>query len=311
MANRDYLNGPPPWASSPRRRRGAAAVFGNPAEIPARALGHGAMQPPDAERERIATYFDPLPIWYSLSKRPDLGADIPVLGRDPATSVHVPRWFAERLVAPDRTHTSCTCSVHCRAPGLHDDDWVDVDSHHGRITVPVRLAGNVHPIPSGPGTRSASASVAWRLSACAGIKQGFLLTTSFPTSRRRRLRQRDPVTARQHGSICACSSPRSIRPDSPAAVPAVGFAVADVRHCVTARLQKHNDLAAAAFPRKLGLVIDLDPAWAAMPARWPARSGTRRHDGPLTTRIRTGASPWCVVHRVTATSSKRRPNSRR
>ncbi|NWP05732.1 hypothetical protein, partial [Escherichia coli] len=28
------------------------------------ARGHGAVQPPEAERERIERFFDPLPIWY-------------------------------------------------------------------------------------------------------------------------------------------------------------------------------------------------------------------------------------------------------
>ena len=28
------------------------------------AQGHGALQPPDEHRERVATYFDPLPMWY-------------------------------------------------------------------------------------------------------------------------------------------------------------------------------------------------------------------------------------------------------
>src|SRR3546814_11922262 len=28
------------------------------------ARGHGPVQPPDGERRRIETYFDPLPIWY-------------------------------------------------------------------------------------------------------------------------------------------------------------------------------------------------------------------------------------------------------
>ncbi len=29
------------------------------------AQGHGAVQPPEGHRQRIATYFDPLPIWYA------------------------------------------------------------------------------------------------------------------------------------------------------------------------------------------------------------------------------------------------------
>ena len=32
------------------------------------AQGHGAQQPPDRERERVANYFDPLPFWYATTE---------------------------------------------------------------------------------------------------------------------------------------------------------------------------------------------------------------------------------------------------
>ncbi|MGA9341574.1 MAG: molybdopterin oxidoreductase family protein [Rhodanobacteraceae bacterium] len=65
MANRDYLE----WARSRGFVASTAAVV---LEVYSERLqrfrlaaqGHGSMQPPDTERERVARYFDPLPFWY-------------------------------------------------------------------------------------------------------------------------------------------------------------------------------------------------------------------------------------------------------
>lgn len=65
MANRDYLQ----WA------RGFGFIAGDTPivlqlysetlqKFRLAAQGHGALQPPEAHRARVATYFDPLPIWY-------------------------------------------------------------------------------------------------------------------------------------------------------------------------------------------------------------------------------------------------------
>jgi anaerobic selenocysteine-containing dehydrogenase len=60
--------------------------------------------------------------------------------------------------------------------GLQDDDWVHVDSHHGRITVPVRLAGNVQPDTVWTWNAIGKRKGAWKLAAKAPEStQGFLL----------------------------------------------------------------------------------------------------------------------------------------
>ena len=55
-------------------------------------------------------------------------------------------------------------SRHRRRHGIADEDWIDVSSHHGTITVQAQVRrATCSPTPCGAGTRSASASGAWRL----------------------------------------------------------------------------------------------------------------------------------------------------
>ena len=71
--------------------------------------GHGDVQPPDEHRERVATYFDPLPMWYEpfRASRSTMSTALPTERADPAPDVHVPRpGFAERLAAANR-HPQC------------------------------------------------------------------------------------------------------------------------------------------------------------------------------------------------------------
>ena len=119
------------------------------------AQGHGASQPPPEHRERVATYFDPLPLWYEPFESAQLeetlprdrdaahrsdprsatDAPSPACGRGmgrgqgaraaslsparhhPASDVHVPRLgFAERLAAADRdAQLAVPASRHRRA----------------------------------------------------------------------------------------------------------------------------------------------------------------------------------------------------
>ena len=78
------------------------------------AQGHGAVQPPEQHRERVATYFDPLPIWYEpFEESQALDAALPAARGHAAADVHVPRLgFAERLAAADPPRaTACTSSA--------------------------------------------------------------------------------------------------------------------------------------------------------------------------------------------------------
>ena len=60
--------------------------------------------------------------------------------------------------------------------GLADEDWVHVDSHHGRITVQCKIAGNVQPDTVWTWNAIGKRRGAWRLSANAPeATKGFLL----------------------------------------------------------------------------------------------------------------------------------------
>jgi anaerobic selenocysteine-containing dehydrogenase len=63
-----------------------------------------------------------------------------------------------------------------RAHDLADGDWAHLDSHHGRITVPVRIATNMQPDTVWTWNAIGKRRGAWRLAANAPeATQGFLL----------------------------------------------------------------------------------------------------------------------------------------
>jgi anaerobic selenocysteine-containing dehydrogenase len=181
MSNRDYLN----WSS------GMGFLPASPAPIVLQlysetlqkfrlaALGHGPIQPPDEQRERIATYFDPLPIWYEpFEGAQTSGATFPLsaVTQRPPFMYHA--WGSQnawlRQIA-----TRNFLYLHPDTAARHrlvDDDWVHVDSHHGRITVPVRLAGNVQPDTVWTWNAIGKRKGTWKLATDAPeAKQGFLL----------------------------------------------------------------------------------------------------------------------------------------
>ncbi|HEY4561301.1 MAG TPA: molybdopterin oxidoreductase family protein, partial [Lysobacter sp.] len=113
--------------------------------------GHGAHVPPVEHRERVATYFDPLPIWYEPFEQAQLGdagaRDFPLsaITQRPMFMYHA--WHSQnawlRQIATRNylyLHPD-TAAKH----GIGDEDWIDVTSHHGTITVQARTASNVQP----------------------------------------------------------------------------------------------------------------------------------------------------------------------
>jgi anaerobic selenocysteine-containing dehydrogenase len=112
------------------------------------ARGHGAVQPPDSERRRIETYFDPLPIWYPPFEEAALETsefDLHAITQRPMHMYH--SWGSQnawlrQITARNRlfVHPE-TAARH----GIADDDWVWVISHHGRVKGQVRLMQGVNP----------------------------------------------------------------------------------------------------------------------------------------------------------------------
>src|SRR5690606_14993257 len=75
MANRGYLE----WANKLGFIGSTAPIvlqlYSEPLQkFRLAAQGHGAYQPPAEHRERVATYFDPLPIWYEAFESAQTGA---------------------------------------------------------------------------------------------------------------------------------------------------------------------------------------------------------------------------------------------
>jgi anaerobic selenocysteine-containing dehydrogenase len=111
------------------------------------ARGHGAVRPPEQHRTRIERYFDPLPIWYPPFEAAQTGsADYPLhaITQRPMAMYHswgsqnawlrqIHGWnplYVPRAVAADL--------------GLQNDDWVWIESRHGRVKALVRLMEGVN-----------------------------------------------------------------------------------------------------------------------------------------------------------------------
>jgi sulfite dehydrogenase (quinone) subunit SoeA len=141
--------------------------------------GHGAVVPPEKDRARIATYFDPLPFWYAPFEEARLDPIISAARDHAAPDADVPFLaLAERLAAPDPWAEP---PVH--APGgdggglgLADDDWVWVESHAGRIKAQIKLMDGVNPDTVWTWNAIGKRSGAWNLAADSPeFTRGFLL----------------------------------------------------------------------------------------------------------------------------------------
>ena len=74
------------------------------------AQGHGAMQPPDEHRERVATYFDPLPMWYEPFEGAQVDAGKPLSPRE--------RGWGEGRDARDVADDAALCTSPLPNPAL-------------------------------------------------------------------------------------------------------------------------------------------------------------------------------------------------
>ncbi len=109
--------------------------------------GHGLAQPPEAHRERVSTFFDPLPFWYPPFE--DVTNDeetypMHAITQRPMAMYHswgsMNAWLRQ-IHGSNRLYMS---RVRAKKLGIGGDDWVWITSRHGRVKAQVRLMDGVN-----------------------------------------------------------------------------------------------------------------------------------------------------------------------
>ncbi len=205
MANRDYLT----WAKS-------LGLVGNTQpqvmELYSETLqrfrlaaqGHGERQPPDAHRDRVARYCDPLPMWYEPFEKAAVASNefpLSAITQRPMFMYHAwgsqNRWLRQ-IAARNFLYLHPDTA---RALNLRDDDWAAVSSHFGRIVVPVRTHDGVERNTVWTWNALGKRRGSWKLDANAPEgRRGFLLNHLIAdvlpesASRAPRYANADPIT---------------------------------------------------------------------------------------------------------------------
>jgi len=148
FANRDYLEWAVGMGFIDRVEQLTLQLYSEPLQkFRLAAEGHGNAQPPDSERARIRTYFDPLPIWYPpFEEAAFKHADYPLhaITQRPMAMYH--SWgtqnaWLRQIHARNFLYMSRRMAVRL---GLKDDDWVWIESPHGRVKAPIRTMDGVN-----------------------------------------------------------------------------------------------------------------------------------------------------------------------
>ncbi|MBM3600529.1 MAG: formate dehydrogenase [Alphaproteobacteria bacterium] len=143
------------------------------------AQGHGRVLPPERERARIRTYFDPLPLWYAPFEQASVDiASFPLhaITQRPMAMYH--SWGSQnawlrQIHGDNRLYMNRATAERL---GISDNDWVHLGSHHGRIRCQVRLMEGVNADTVWTWNAVGKRAGAWNLDPAAPeATRGFLL----------------------------------------------------------------------------------------------------------------------------------------
>jgi anaerobic selenocysteine-containing dehydrogenase len=158
------------------------------------AEGHGAIQPPEHLRQRVATYCDPLPFWYPALDESDL--PLAAVTQRPMPMYH--SWHSQnawlrQILSKNFLYIHRTTADRL---GLAEGDWVEIESRNGTVRAPIRLSSGVNPDTVWTWNAIGKRAGAWNLDPAAPeAEQGFLLNhliaELLPDGR---LSNSDPVT---------------------------------------------------------------------------------------------------------------------
>ena len=184
-ANRDYLDHAVAmgWIGSPDQI--ILQLYSEPMQrFRLAAQGHGPTQPPAALRERIQTYFDPLPFWYQPLQEAAVDGDaypMHALTQRPMAMYH--SWGSMNAWLRQIHPSNVLYIPRRRAEALEieDDSWVDIVSPNGRVRARVKLMEGVNEDTVWTWNAIGKRAGAWALSDDAPeSRTGFLLNHLIP-----------------------------------------------------------------------------------------------------------------------------------
>ncbi len=161
-------------------------------------------QPPDALRDRIETYFDPLPFWYPPLE--DAAIDraaypLNAITQRPMAQYH--SWDSQNAwLRQIHSHNYLQVNpVTAAAAGIEDGGWCWVESHWGRVRCMLRYSEAVEPGTVWTWNAIGKADGAWRLApgsdeASKGFLLNHLITEELPLAGQpsRTISNSDPIT---------------------------------------------------------------------------------------------------------------------
>ncbi|MDP1536898.1 MAG: molybdopterin oxidoreductase family protein [Burkholderiales bacterium] len=168
----------------------------------AQGRGSSPRRPPAHLRERIETYFDPLPFYYApLEVQTTDTANYPLaaITQRPMAMYH--SWDSQNSwLRQIHTHNYLFINEKtASALGIVDDDWIWVESMHGRVRCMCRVSEAVEPGTVWTWNAIGKAQGAWHLAPDANeARRGFLLNhviaEELQTADGRNISNSDPVT---------------------------------------------------------------------------------------------------------------------
>jgi anaerobic selenocysteine-containing dehydrogenase len=223
------------------------------------AQGHGPVQPPEQHRARVEQYFDPLPLWYEPFEHDQTSRDTYPLNAVTQRPMFMYHAWGSQNAWLRQIATRNFLYLHPQTGAKHgiaDEDWIEVTSHHGSISVQAKFAANVQPDTVWSWNAIGKRKRAWRLAKDAPeSSHGFLLNHLISDiTPRGDYANADPVTGQAAWFDLRVSIHRTEPMDqSQPQLPPLAFAEADerpLRYGAGLRNAQHRSQAAAEKPRK-------------------------------------------------------------
>ncbi|MBZ8132042.1 molybdopterin oxidoreductase family protein [Afifella sp. IM 167] len=180
MANRSYLDFAVHMGFLPKADQIVFQLYSEPLQrFRLAAEGHGDILPPQEERPRLIAAFDPLPIWYRPFEQAAVDGEAFPLSALTQRPMHMYHSWGSQNAWLRQITSQNRLFVHRKTAaglGLVDDDWVWIESHHGRVKGQIRLVDGVNPDTVWTWNAIGKRRGAWMLKDGAGeSEKGFLL----------------------------------------------------------------------------------------------------------------------------------------